>query len=78
MKKVMDGVRPDRPGTVFTDGLWNLVQLSWSEENEQSQESKRPSVGSILERLQKDSSNWFYTARFHFPTVDSKLLSFSK
>ena len=76
VKKVIDGVRPDRPSTGFTDGLWNLLQLSWSEEYE-GRESKRPPIGLILEQLQKDSS-WFYTARVPFPTVDQKQLSFGE
>jgi len=77
VKKVIDGARPERPNAGFTDGLWNLLQLSWSEEYE-GRESKRPSISLILERLQKDSSTWFSTARLPFPTVDSKRLSFSK
>ena len=76
MKKVMDGVRPERPSTGFSDGLWNLLQLSWSEEYE-SRGSKRPSIGLILEQLQKDSSGWF-TAKFAFPKIESKPWSFSK
>jgi len=77
VKKVIDGVRPERPKAGLSDGLWNLLQHSWSEEYE-SRESKRPSIALILERLQKDSSSWFYSAKFPFPTVDSKRLSFSK
>jgi len=73
---VIDGVRPERPATGFTDGLWKLLELSWSEEYE-NRESKRPSIGLILEQLQKDSS-WFYTARVPFPTVEQKRSSFSK
>jgi len=76
VKKVIDGVRPERPSAGFTDGLWNLLQLSWSEEYE-SRESRRPSIGLILEQLQKDSS-WFYTAKVPFPTVEQKRPSYSK
>lgn len=76
MKKVIDGVRPERPNTGFSDGLWNLLQLSWSEEYE-SRGSKRPPIGLILEQLQKDSSGWFST-KLPFPTIESKPWSFSK
>ena len=74
VRKVIDGIRPERPKTGFGDGLWNLLQLSWSEQYE-SQESKRPSISLILEQLQKDSSDWF-SARLPFPTVESKRSSF--
>lgn len=73
---MVDGVRPERPNAGFSDGLWALLQLSWSEEHE-GRESKRPSIGLVLEQLQKDSSGWF-SAKLPFPTVESKLLSFSK
>jgi len=76
VKKVIDGVRLERPNSGFGDGLWNLLQLSWSEEHE-SQESKRPSIGSIMEQLQKDSSSWF-SARLPFPTTAPKRWPFSK
>lgn len=70
VKKVIDGARPERPSTGFNDRLWNLLQLSWSEEYE-NRGSKRPSIGLILKQLQKDSSDWFRTARFPFPTAGS-------
>lgn len=70
MKKVIDGVRPERPNTGFSDGLWNILQLSWWEEYE-GRRSKRPSIGLILDQLQKDSSGWFST-RLAFPTIKSK------
>lgn len=77
MKKVIDGARPERPNAGFSDGLWNLLQLSWSEEYE-SQGSKRPSIGLIREQLQKDSSGWFSSSKVAFPTLESKRLSFGK
>ena len=77
MKKVIDGARPERPDTGFSDGLWKLLQLSWSEEYA-NQGSKRPPIGLILEQLQKDSSAWFSSNKLPFPTVESKRLSFSK
>jgi len=77
VKKVHDGVRPERPNAEFSDGLWNLLQLSWSEEHE-SRESKRPAVGLILDQLQKDSSRWFSVSKISFPTVESKRLPFSE
>ena len=75
VKKVIDGARPERPNSGFSDGLWNLLQLSCSEEHE-SQESKRPSIVFIMEQLQKDSSSWF--AMFPFPTTAPKRWPFSK
>jgi len=69
VKRVIGGTRPDRPKTGFSNGLWDLLRLSWSEEYE-SQESKRPPIPLILEQLQKDSSAWFATARLPFPTVE--------
>lgn len=77
VKKVVDGVRPERPNAGFSDGLWNLLQLSWSAEHE-SQESKRPSIGLILEQLQKDSSDWFSATKLPFPTIESKRPSLGK
>jgi len=71
VKDVIDMVRPERPSAGFTNGLWDLLQLSWSEEYE-GRESRRPTLGSILEQLQKDSSVWFSTVRLPFPTVESK------
>jgi len=73
LMKVMDGVRPERPDTGFSDGLWSLLQLGWSEEYE-DRESKRPSIASILGQLQKDSSNWF--SKIPFPSADPKRESF--
>jgi len=72
----MDGVRPERPNSGFSDGLWNLLQLSWSEEHE-NRESPRPSITLILEQLQTDSSSWFSTPKLAFPSVESKQLAFS-
>ena len=77
MKKVIDGIRPERPSTGFSDGLWDLLQLSWLEEYE-NRESKRPAIALILERLQKDSSGWFSTGKLPFPTVESKRFPFSE
>lgn len=76
VRKVTEGVRPERPKSGFSDGLWSLLQLSWSEEYE-SRESKRPPMDLILDQLQKDSSGWF-SARLPFPTVESKRSSFSE
>lgn len=75
VRKVMDGVRPERPNSGFSDELWNLLQLSWSEKHE-NRESPRPSITLILEQLQTDSSSWFSTPRLAFPSVESKQLSF--
>ena len=76
VKKVLDGVRPEKPNSGFSDGLWNFLRLSWSEEHE-SQESRRPSISFILDQLQKDSSGWFST-RLPFPTMEQKRWPFSK
>jgi len=75
VKKVVDGVRPDRPSSAFSDGLWELLQLSWSEEYE-GRESKRPPITLILDQLHKDSSRWHPVNKLPFPTFASKRLSF--
>ena len=75
-KKVVGGARPEIPNPGFYAGLWNLLQLSWSEEYE-NQESKRPSIALVLEQLQRDSSSWFSAPRVSFPSVASKRLPFS-
>ena len=77
VKKVMDGTRPERPTAGFSDKLWNLLQLGWSEEYE-NRESKRPSIALILGQLQRDSSSWFSSAKVAFPSVDSKRPSVCK
>lgn len=74
---MLDGIRPERPNIGLTDGLWNLLQLGWSEEYE-NRKSKRPSIALILEQLQKDSSTWFSNAKLPFPSVDSKRSPFSQ
>jgi len=74
-KKVVGGARPEIPNPGFYAGLWNLLQLSWSEEYE-NQESKRPSIALVLEQLQRDSSGWFSAPRVPFPSVASKRLPF--
>ncbi|KAF9781192.1 kinase-like domain-containing protein, partial [Thelephora terrestris] len=75
-KKVLAKVRPEKPHAGFSGGLWDLLQLSWSEEYEHL-ESKRPPISLILTQLQKDSSSWFSAPRLAFPSIDSKRSSLS-
>ena len=57
MRMVLEGKRPGRPsgpeGVWFTDGLWQMLTLCWK-----SQRESRPSIGAILEFLERGSSTW--------------------
>ena len=57
MCRVMNGGRPDRPPSGFTDPLWNLLAETWLEE-QLNQPQKRPPVSAILERLKDDVDHW--------------------
>jgi serine/threonine protein kinase len=54
MRKVIDGERPGRPhgpeGAQFTDHLWQTLNWCWD-----AQPQCRPSVATVLERLEQDS-----------------------
>ena len=57
MIMIIRGERPGRPqgieGLLFTDDLWDMVQLCWSQ-----QPNDRPTVEVVLERLIPASVNW--------------------
>ena len=57
MRKIVGGERPDRPqgpeAVWFTDDLWGLLKQCWS-----SEPKLRPTVESVLERLNQGSVIW--------------------
>ena len=57
MRKVIDGERPGRPqgagAAWFTDDLWGTLEQCWS-----PQPKVRPTVETILDRLEQDSASW--------------------
>lgn len=57
MYKVLEGGRPDRPSSGFSDQLWQLLVGTWSVEHG-SQSSKRPSATIVRDRLREDVRNW--------------------
>ena len=57
MFKVLQGERPDRPTSGFSDQLWGLLVTTWLEEKA-TQPSKRPPTSAILDRLKEDVSSW--------------------
>ena len=77
VKKVLDGGRPEKPNVALSNELWELLQHSWSEEYE-NQKSKRPTIATILELLQKESSAWYSTAKVALPSAVSKRMSSSE
>ena len=51
MQKVMGGERPERPKEAwFTDDLWSTLEQCWS-----SQPERRPTIGAVLECLERVS-----------------------
>ena len=57
MYKVVQGDRPERPSSGFSDTLWELLVKTWdTEDGPKSQ--KRPSVSIVRGRLQEDVSEW--------------------
>ena len=57
MCKVLEGGRPDRPLSGFSDRLWESLTTTWLEE-QGSEPSKRPTTSIILDRLREDVHNW--------------------
>ncbi|KAF9648298.1 kinase-like protein [Thelephora ganbajun] len=55
--KVMNGDRPVRPPSGFSDILWELTAATWAEQQVQ-QPQMRPSVSTVLDRLVKDVNRW--------------------
>ena len=54
---VVQGGRPDRPPSVFTDSLWELLEETWLVERG-SQSPKRPQASAVLDRLGREADNW--------------------
>ena len=57
MYKIIEGDRPGRPSSGFSDQLWELLVSTWCAEYG-SQPSKRPSTSVVLDRLGEDVHNW--------------------
>jgi len=57
MYKVLEGGRPDRPPSGFSDQLWELLVSAWCVEHG-SQPSQRPSASIILDQLNEDVDDW--------------------
>lgn len=53
----INGKKPDRPLSGFSDKLWNILLLAWDAEYG-SQPPKRPSIQTILNQLKEDADNW--------------------
>ena len=57
MLKVINGDRPIRPASGFSDTLWESLTTTWVAED--GPESKRrPSASVVLEWLKKDIDHW--------------------
>ena len=57
MYRIIEGDRPGRPASGFSDGLWGLLVSTWCAEHG-SQPSKRPSTSAVLRLLNADVHNW--------------------
>lgn len=57
MYNVLEGVRPRRPCSGFSNQLWGLLETTWLTECA-SQPSKRPQIPTIIERLENDVHDW--------------------
>ena len=57
MYKVLEGCRPDRPQSCFTDQLWELLMKTWLVEHG-SQPQKRPQTSTIRDLLNEEVENW--------------------
>jgi len=55
--KLLEGTKPNRPPSGFSDKLWNLLLNVWDPEYG-SQLPKRPSIPSILDQINEDADNW--------------------
>ena len=73
VKKVLGGVRPDRPTEGFSEALWTLLTQTWLEEFESSDSpSARPNTTYILERLRVEEMNWNPTSRQLAPPIPAE------
>ena len=57
MCRVLEGGRPNRPPSGFSDQLWELLVSTWCVEDG-SQRSKRPPTSVILGQLREDVHKW--------------------
>jgi hypothetical protein len=55
--KVLQGARPDRPSSGFSDELWGLLVSTWAQE-QATQPSTRAPISAILDQLRRDVHNW--------------------
>ena len=55
--KVMDGNRPERPPSGFTDPLWDLLAETWLDQHF-DEPQKRPPVSTVLDRLRESVGDW--------------------
>lgn len=54
---VLQGVRPDRPRSGFSNQLWRLLETTWLPEHA-SRPPKRPQISIIIDQLRRDADNW--------------------
>lgn len=57
MYKVIEGDRPSRPSSGFSDQLWELLASTWRTEYG-SRPSGRPPTSIILDQLNEDVCDW--------------------
>lgn len=57
MLVVVEGRKPKRPPSGFSDNLWNILLKVWDPEYG-SQPPKRPPISSILAQMRKDGDDW--------------------
>jgi hypothetical protein len=57
MYRVLQGERPDRPPSGFSDPLWEVLESCWFTE-QGTRPSRRPSTSVILDRLREDVRIW--------------------
>ena len=57
MLNVITGVKPDRPLSGFSDGLWDLLLKAWDPEYG-SEPPKRPPVKTISNQMKEDAGDW--------------------
>jgi len=57
MYKVINGERPGRPPSGFSDVLWELLMESWLVEHARKPQ-ERPPASTVLDRLKRDVDHW--------------------
>lgn len=58
MYKVLQGVKPDRPPSRFSNALWDLLLKTWDPEHEPPKPPGRPSIQTILNQMKEDAGAW--------------------